>query len=71
MKLSYQIDGISCGRCISKVKQTLESHPLIEKVEISLNSLGLTTIKMKERIDTDYLQQIISKVGNYTINDEN
>ncbi|MEQ8624431.1 MAG: heavy-metal-associated domain-containing protein [Vicingaceae bacterium] len=71
MKLKYQIDGISCGGCISKVKKTLESHPLIDEVEISLNSLGATAIKMKEVIDTSYLQQILSKVGNYSIIDKN
>lgn len=70
MKLKYQIDGISCGGCISKVKKTLESHPLIEEVEISLNFLGATVIKMKDKIDTNYLQQVLSKVGNYTISDK-
>lgn len=71
MKLKYQIDGISCGGCISKIKKTLESHPLIEDVEILLNSLGASTIKMKEKIDANYLQQVLSKVGNYTISDKN
>tara|TARA_R110000868_G_scaffold308922_1_gene570343 strand:- start:476 stop:691 length:216 start_codon:yes stop_codon:yes gene_type:complete len=71
MKLKYQIDGMSCGGCISKIKKTLESHPLIEDVEISLNSLGASTIKMKEKIDANYLQQVLSKVGNYTISDKN
>jgi copper chaperone CopZ len=67
MKLHYQIAGISCGGCISKIKSTLESHPSIEKVEISLNSLGETSIKMDEKLTTKDLQQLLNKAGDYTI----
>ncbi|MBR9832400.1 copper resistance protein CopZ [bacterium] len=70
MKKNYQIDGISGGGCIMKVKEILESHPLIDKVEISSNSLGATAIKMKEKIETNYLQQILREVGNYTIHEK-
>ena len=34
MKHRYQINGISCGGCVTRVKKTLEEHPNIENVEI-------------------------------------
>ncbi len=49
MKLNCQINGLSGRGCILKVKEILESHPLIDKVAISLNFLGATAIKMKKK----------------------
>ena len=34
MKQKFQISGITCGGCVSRVKKTLENHPNIEKAEI-------------------------------------
>ena len=47
MKQKFQINGISCGGCVTRVKETLEAHPSIEKAEIFLAPKGATVITMK------------------------
>jgi len=44
MKRKFQINGISCGGCVNRVKKGLEAHPGVEKTEVYLNSKGATII---------------------------
>ncbi|GBF20596.1 MAG: heavy-metal-associated domain-containing protein [Arenibacter sp.] len=67
MKHKYQINGISCGGCVARVRKTLEEHPDIEKTEIFLNPKGKTIISMKERLSVEELQQQLNKLEGYTI----
>tara|TARA_R110002126_G_scaffold168115_4_gene316599 strand:+ start:461 stop:676 length:216 start_codon:yes stop_codon:yes gene_type:complete len=67
MKHKYQINGISCGGCVARVKKTLEEHPSIEKAEIFLAPKGATIITMKEHISVDELQKQLNPLGDYTI----
>ncbi|WP_338358459.1 heavy-metal-associated domain-containing protein [Yeosuana marina] len=67
MKHKYQINGISCGGCVARVKNTLEEHINIEKAEIYLAPKGATIITMKEHISVDELQKQLNPLGDYTI----
>ncbi|MCG7501211.1 heavy-metal-associated domain-containing protein [Tenacibaculum sp. Mcav3-52] len=67
IKQKFQISGISCGGCISRVKKTLEEHPNIEKVEIFLAPKGATIISMNETLSVQDIQKQLDKLGEYTI----
>ena len=71
MKHKYQINGISCGGCVARVKKTLEEHPNIEKAEIFLAQKGATIITMKENLSVDELQIQLNTLGGYTISELN
>tara|TARA_R110002096_G_scaffold1028_2_gene5459 strand:- start:236 stop:454 length:219 start_codon:yes stop_codon:yes gene_type:complete len=71
MKHKYQINGISCGGCVARVKKTLEEHPNIEKAEIFLAPKGATLITMKENLSIAELQKQLSKLNGYTITELN
>ena len=67
MTQKYQINGISCGGCVARVKKTLEEHPNIEKAEIFLAPKGATLITMKEALSVDELQNQLNALSGYTI----
>jgi len=71
MKQKFQIDGISCGGCVARVKKTLEEHPNIETVEIFLEPKGATIITMKKNLSIDELQKQLNTLGGYTISELN
>ncbi len=50
MKQKFQINGISCGGCIARVKKILEEHPNIKKAEIFLAPKGATLITINEEL---------------------
>jgi len=67
VKRKYQIRGVSCTGCVERVKQTLESHPSIEKAEILLTSKGITLITMKKALSIVELQSQLDELNGYTI----
>ena len=67
MKQKFQINGISCGGCVARVKKTLEEHPNIEKAEILLAPKGATSITMKEALSIAELQKQLDGLNGYTI----
>jgi copper chaperone CopZ len=67
MKQKFQINGISCGGCVSRVKKTLEDHPKIEKAEIFLAPKGATLITMNEALSVDELQKQLNSIEGYSI----
>ena len=71
MKRKFQINGISCGGCISRVKKTLEEHPKIEKAEIFLAPKGATRITMNEALSVADLQKQLDELNGYTITELN
>ncbi|HBC03164.1 MAG TPA: copper resistance protein CopZ [Aequorivita sp.] len=67
MKQKFQISGISCGGCVSRVKKTLEEHPNIEKAEIFLAPKGAALITMNEALSVAELQKQLDGLNGYTI----
>ena len=71
MKQKFQISGISCGGCVSRVKKTLEEHPNIEKAEIFLVPKGAALITMNEALSVAELQKQLDGLNGYTITELN
>jgi copper chaperone CopZ len=71
MKQKFQISGISCGGCVSRVKKTLEEHPNIEKAEIFLAPKGAALITMNETLSVADLQKQLDGLNGYTITEIN
>ncbi len=71
MKRKYQIDGISCGGCITKVKKVLEPHEDIEEAKIFLSPKGVAKISMKSNLSVDDLQKQLNRLEGYTISELN
>ncbi len=66
MKKKYELSGMSCGGCVSSVKNALQKFPGVEKAEVHLHPQG-AVITMSEAIDVKDLQAQLSKSGHYTI----
>lgn len=66
MKKNYELQGMSCGGCVSSVKKALLQLPGVEDAEVHLHPQG-AVLTMSEAIDVDELQAQIKKAGHYTI----
>ena len=63
MTKEYLIEGMTCGGCVAKVKQSLENVPSIISANVQL-SAPQGTLKLKEAIKLEKLQ---SAIGHYKI----
>lgn len=46
MKKNYELQGMSCGGCVSSIKNALLDHPDVEEAEICLNpQMAVLTVK--------------------------
>jgi copper chaperone CopZ len=66
MTHTYQIDGMHCGSCISKVKNELLKLGDIKEAQIQLKS-PQATITMLKHVSANTLQQAVAKAGVYTL----
>jgi copper chaperone CopZ len=71
MKQKFQINGITCGGCVARVKKTLEEHHNIEKAEIFLAPKGATLVSMNEALSVADLQKQLNTLEGYTITEIN
>ena len=54
MQKKYEIDGMSCSGCLSKVKQALSQIPNVEDVEVQLRP-PFANITMSKSINVNEL----------------
>ena len=66
MTHTYQIDGMHCNSCISKVKNELLKIGPITEAQIQLQS-PQATITMEKHISTAELQQAVTKAGSFSL----
>ncbi len=66
MKKEYELQGMSCGGCVSNVKKALLQVPDVIEAEVHLHPQGVV-ITMSKAIDVKDLQAQLSKSGHYTI----
>jgi copper chaperone CopZ len=66
MKQNYEIQGMSCGGCVSSVKKVLLQLPGVEDAEVHLHP-QTAVLTMSNPIDVSELQTQLSKAGHYTI----
>lgn len=62
----YELQGMSCGGCVSNVKRALLQVPDVTEAEVHLNPQG-AVITMNKLIAVDELQTQLKKAGHYTI----
>lgn len=68
MKHTFNVSGITCSGCQSKVKGLLEKVAGIKKVEVNLLS-GDTMIEMDKHISTDTLQKALKDYPKYQLSE--
>jgi copper chaperone CopZ len=66
MKVKYELEGLSCGGCVSIVKRAWLQVPDITEAEVQLNP-QIIVITMNKSIAIDELQTQLKKAGHYTI----
>ena len=66
MNKKYELQGMSCGGCVSNVKRALSQIPNVEDVEVQLRP-PVANITMSKFIDVNELQTHLNKAGHYTI----
>ncbi|MDZ4846183.1 MAG: heavy metal-associated domain-containing protein [Chitinophagales bacterium] len=66
MTHTYQLQGMTCGSCVSKVKSQLLMLQDVESADVTLNP-PQAVISMQNHISTAALQEAVSKAGHYTI----
>ncbi len=66
MKKKYELRGMSCGGCVSNVKNALLKLPDVEEAEVHLHP-QTAVLTMRETIDVAELQAQLNKAGHYTI----
>ena len=69
MTHTYQITGMSCNGCRTKVEKTLNETEGISAI-VTLDP-PVATITMEKQIPTKHLQSSLSLVGKYTIEETN
>jgi copper chaperone CopZ len=68
MTHTYNITGMTCGSCVSKVKSELLKLGDVTSADVQL-AAPQATITMERHIDTTTLQAAVKKAGNYSISD--
>ena len=66
MTHAYQIDGMHCNSCISKVKNELLKIGAITGAQIQLQS-PQATITMEKHVSTTELQRAVAKAGSFSL----
>ena len=69
MTHTYQIDGMHCGNCVSKVKNELLKLGGIVDAQIQLQS-PQATITMQHHVSMHKLQQAVAKAGAFQIKED-
>ena len=69
MSNTYQITGMSCSHCVTKVKNELEKVPGVISVSVTLLP-QLAVVKTEEPIEIEALQEAVANAGSYTISED-
>jgi len=68
MTHTYNITGMTCTGCLTKVQSLLQQVPNVEKVDISLAE-GSADITMKKHVSTADLQQALAAYPKYQLSE--
>ncbi len=69
MTHTYDITGMTCNGCLSKVHQLLSQVPGVTNVDINLEK-GTGEITMEHHVNTTKLKEALSAYPKYTINEQ-
>ena len=68
MTHSFQVEGMTCNSCVSKVKAAIELHPDVLNAEVTLVPPN-AAVTMRSRISNAALNELLVKAGNYSLNE--
>lgn len=68
MTHKYQIKGMHCSSCITKIQDALSRVPHVQSATVSLNPPE-ATVTMKEHVSTDELNRATKTAGDYSLLD--
>jgi copper chaperone CopZ len=68
MTHKYQIKGMHCSSCVTKIQEALARLPHVQSAIVSLNPPE-ATVTMREHISTEELNQAAKKAGDYSLQD--
>lgn len=66
MEKNYELEGMSCGGCVSNVKESLLQIPGVENAEVQLHPQS-AVLTMSKSIGIEELQAQLNKAGHYKI----
>jgi copper chaperone len=61
-KVSITVAGMSCGHCVSSVREEVGSIPGVTAVEVDLPS-GTVTIDSERQIEADAIESAVEEAG--------
>lgn len=70
MTLQYQVTGMTCAKCESKVKSALLALPFVSEVSVS-KEMESATITMDKHLAFKEIESAVSAAGNYKISESN
>ncbi len=47
--IDLTLDGLSCGHCVKRVKESLEQRPDVEQAEVTLTEAHVTAAPARKR----------------------
>lgn len=66
MTHTYKVSGMTCGKCVNSVKNTLEGISGIEKTIVTLDPPE-AVITMKHHVPTGIMNKVLTNSGNYSL----
>jgi len=64
---SYQVSGMTCGHCVTSVKEEVGEIPGVRDVDVELSS-GRVTVTSEEPIDPGVVHQAVADAGYEIVN---
>lgn len=69
MRHEYEVQGMHCGSCVSKVTTALQSVPGVRSAHVTL-SPPQASVEMDSHIDTAKLAEAVTRAGDYRLKDQ-
>ncbi len=52
--IDLTLDGLSCGHCVKRVKESLEQRPDVEQADVSITEAHVTGTASAEQLDRNH-----------------
>lgn len=66
MNATYTVTGMTCGHCVSHVKEEISSIPGVTEVALTLED-GKLLVTSQSPIDFDRIVEAVAEAGDYSV----
>jgi len=66
MEQVWNIEGMKCDGCVTKVQQALEALPEVTEVSVSLQT-GVARVETGMRLSPDEVDRAVTNAGHFTL----